>query len=119
MNLRLRAFPDRGPLVWFAFSAGIAAWIVHLTLFASIVALVHRHGYFWIFHVGNAGALVLTLLATWMCWRMVRDADAYAGPDWPAERIRFLGHVGLLVNAINLLLIVTEGSYVYFIRTGG
>jgi len=57
MNLRLRAFPDRGPLVWFAFSAGIAAWIVHLTLFASVVALVHRRGDFWIFHVGNAGGL--------------------------------------------------------------
>jgi len=85
MNLRLRAFPDRGPLVWFAFSAGIAAWIVHLTLFASVVALVHRRGDFWIFHVGNAGALVLTLVATWMCWRMVRDADAHTDPDWPAE----------------------------------
>ena len=119
MNLRLRSFPDRGPLVWFAFSAGIAAWMVHLTLFASVVALVHRRGDFWIFHVGNAGALVLTLVATSLCWRMVRDADAYAGPpDWPAERIRFLGHVGLLVNAINLLLIVAEGSFVFFIRTG-
>jgi len=53
-----------------------------------------------------------------MCWRMVRDADAHAGVDWPAERIRFLGHVGLLVNAINLLLIVAEGSFVFFIRTG-
>jgi hypothetical protein len=118
MNLRLRAFPDRGPLVWFAFSAGIAAWIVHLTLFASVVTLVHHHGYFWIFHVGNGVALVLTLVATWMCWLMVRDADANAGPEWPAERIRFLGHLGLLVNAINLLLIAVEGSYIFFIRTG-
>jgi hypothetical protein len=118
MNLRLRSFPDRGPLVWFAVSAGIAAWLIHLTLFASVVELVHRHGYFWIFHVGNASALVLTLVATWMCWRMVRDADAQAGTDWPAERIRFLGQVGLLVNAINLLLIAAEGSYIFFIRTG-
>ena len=76
-----RAFPDRGPLVWFAFSAGIAAWMVHLTLFASIVALVHRRGDFWIFHVGDTGALLLTLIATWMCWCMVRDADRHRGPS--------------------------------------
>jgi hypothetical protein len=49
---------------------------------------------------------------------MVRDADEHADPEWPAERIRFLGHVGLAVNAINLLLIVAEGSFVFFIRTG-
>ena len=36
-SLRLRAFPDRGFLVWFALTAGIIAWIVHLVAFAALV----------------------------------------------------------------------------------
>ena len=27
--------------------------------------------------------------------------------------------IGLLINTINLMLILLEGSYIYFIRTGG
>jgi hypothetical protein len=32
--------------------------------------------------------------------------------------MRFLGALGLAVNGINLLLIVAEGSYIFFIGTG-
>jgi hypothetical protein len=50
---------------------------------------------------------------------MVRSTDEDEESGTPNGRIQFLGQFGLLVNAINLLLIVVEGSYVYFIRTGG
>jgi hypothetical protein len=117
-SLRLRAFPDRGFLVWFALSAGIVTWIVHLTAFAALVEFVHDHGYFWLFYVGNGSAFVVTLLALWMSWLMAASSDESEEAGTPAGRIRFLGLCGLLINAINLMLILLEGSYIYFIRTG-
>lgn len=115
-DLRLREFPDRGPIVWFALTAGILAWMVHLTAFAALVELVNDHGWFWLFYVGNGAAFAMAALAMWLSWLIARagagtpeDAGTVAG------RIRFLGLLGLLVNGINLLLIVWEGSYVFFI----
>ena len=118
MSLRIRAFPDRGFAVWFALTAGIVAWIVHLVAFAAIVSFVHDHGYFWLFYIGNAGGLVVTLIALALSWAMVRAGGDDEEAGTPAGRIRFLGEFGLLVNSINLLLIALEGSYIYFIRTG-
>jgi hypothetical protein len=118
-SLRLRAFPDRGFLVWFALTAGIAAWIVHLVAFAAIVEYVHDHGHFWLFYLGNGTALVVTLLALALSWVMARSGEDSEEAGTPAGRIRFLGLCGLLINSINLMLILLEGSYIYFIRTGG
>jgi hypothetical protein len=118
MNLRVRDFPDRGFAVWFALSAGIVVWIIHLTAFAAIVTFVHTNGYFWLFNAGNALAIIVTVIATVLCWLMLRSTDADEEDGTPAGRIRFLAEFGLLVNAINLLLIALEGSYVYLIRTG-
>ena len=50
---------------------------------------------------------------------MARAGDDSEEAGTPAGRIRFLGLCGLLINAINLMLILLEGSYIYFIRTGG
>ena len=118
MSLRLREFPDRGFLVWFALTAGIVAWIVHLTAFAGAVGFVHDNGFFWIFYVGNAGAIAVTVIATWLSWLLVRAGDESEEAGTPGGRIKFLGLLGLLVNGINLLLIMLEGSYIYFISTG-
>ena len=87
--------------------------------FAAIVEFVHDHGYFWLFHVGNGTALVVTLLALWLSWQMVQVAPTRArSPARPAGVSASSAEFGLLVNAINLLLILLEGSYIYFIRTG-
>ncbi len=118
-SLRLRAFPDRGFLVWFALTAGIATWLLHLVAFAAVVEYVHDHGRFWIFYAGNGVAVVVTLIALWLSWLMARSGDDSEEAGTPAGRIRFLGLCGLLINAINLMLILLEGSYIYFIRTGG
>jgi hypothetical protein len=118
MSLRLREFPDRGFLVWFALTAGIVAWIVHLSALAAIVEFVHDNGYFWLFYAGNGLAVAVTLLALWLSWLVARAGSDDEESGTEAGRIRFLGLFGLLVNAINLLLIVVEGSYIYFLRTG-
>ncbi|HEY7105399.1 MAG TPA: hypothetical protein VH986_03260 [Acidimicrobiia bacterium] len=119
MSLRAREFPDRGVLVWFALTAGIAAWTAHLIGFASLVAFVHDNGYFWIFYVGNGVAIVITLLAAWLSYLMIRSTDDDESAGTTAGRIRFLGIMALLTNGINLMLILLEGTYVFFLRTGG
>jgi hypothetical protein len=118
MSLRVREFPDRGVLVWCALTAGIVAWIVHLSAFAALVEFVHNNGCSWIFTLGNGAALVVTLAAGWLSWLMYRAGTDAEGVGTPAGRIRFLGALGLGINGINLLLILLEGSYVYFIGTG-
>jgi hypothetical protein len=118
MNLRVREFPDRGVVVWFALTAGIVAWVLHLTAFAALVEFVHDNGYSWLFTLGNALALALTFVAGWLSWLIYRAGSDDEDVGTPAGRKRFLGALGLLVNGINLLLILLEGSYVYFIGTG-
>jgi hypothetical protein len=120
MSLRLRGFPDHGFLVWFALVAGIVAWAAHLLFFSAIVGFVRDEGYFWLFYLGNGLCLLLALLATWLSWLLYRAGDDEdEAADTPGGRIRFLGGLGLLVNAINILLIVTEGIYIFFIPTHG
>jgi hypothetical protein len=118
MSLRVKDFPDRGVLVWFAITAGIVAWIVHLSAFAALVGFVHDNGYFWIFSLGNGLAVAITLAAGWLSWLMYRAGTDDEELGTPGGRMRFLGALGLAVNGINLLLIMLEGSYVYFIGTG-
>jgi hypothetical protein len=118
MNLRTRAFPDRGVVVWFALTAGIAAWAVHLVAFASLVEFVHDNGYSWIFTAGNVVAVAVTLFAGWLSYLIYRAGNDDEELGTPGGRMRFLGALGIVVNGINLLLILLEGSYVYFIAPG-
>ena len=93
--------------------------LLHLVVFVAVVEYVHNHGRFWIFYAGNGVAVVVTLIALWLSWLMARSGDDSEEAGTPAGRIRFLGLCGLLINVINLMLILLEGSYIYFIRTGG
>jgi hypothetical protein len=118
MSLRLRGFPDHGFLVWFAVGAGIFAWMVHLTALAAVVGFVHDNNSFWLFHVINFGCLVVAAVAMWLSWLLYRAGDAPIESGTTGGRIGFLGALCLLVNGINILLIVVEGSYVFVIPTG-
>jgi hypothetical protein len=119
MNLRVRDFPDRGALLWFALTAGIVAWIAHLVFFASIVEFVNDNGYFWLFHVGNVVCIALAVLAIYLSWLVYRAGEDDDEEDpTPEGRMRFLGLLGMASNGINLVLILFEGSYIFFIGTG-
>ncbi len=118
MNARVRLFPDRGIVVWFALTAGIAAWVAHLVGFAALVEFVHDNGYWWVFTAGNIVAVVITLVAGWLSWLIYQAGADDEELGTPGGRMRFLGALGIAVNAINLLLIMVEGSYVYFISAG-
>jgi len=118
MSLRLRGFPDHGFLLWFALSVGLVAWVAHLLFMAAAVGLVRDDGAFWVFHVANAVCAVLAALGLALSWLVYRAGTDPEDAGSAAGRLRFLGALGLLLNGINLLLIVTEGAYIFFIPVG-
>ncbi len=79
---------------------------------------MHDNGFFWLFYVGNTIALAIALVALWLSWLLVDSSDESEAAGTPGGRRRFLGLFGLLINGINLLLIVMEGTYIFFLSTG-
>lgn len=95
-------------MIWFAVLGGIAAWLVHLIATASLVAAAcPHHPVLWVVHTVTAITLLVTAAAMTMSWRLRFAAD---------EPRRFLGDLGMLLNATNLALILLEGSFVLFIH---
>src|SRR5262249_29175490 len=104
----------RGFYVWFAVCGGIGAWIVHLTAVSALARRTCLTGEDWVLHALTIGLAAVTIFAMVLSARL-RTAKT-AGP---AERERahlpFLGDMGLLIGAINLLLILFEGSLVFWV----
>ena len=66
----------------------------------------------WVMHgltVVLAGAV---LLGIWYCWWLTKLSTDSESSGSPGGRTVFLGWVGVLVGALNLLLIVYEGVLV-------
>lgn len=102
---------------WWAAMAGIPAWLVHLVAEASLAreACV-RPATIWAMHAITAACAAVVLIALAGAWSFARlPAADDDGTDRPA-RLRFLGRLGLLVGALNLLLIIGEGSYVALVH---
>ncbi len=116
MDLRLRAFPRRGPLPWIAVCTGIAMWTVHLVAGAALAPNVcNDHAAYDAINVLTVVTALVTVAAMLVCVRMMRyrDTNELSG----GGHIRFLGVMGLLVNAINLMLILLEGGFVVAIHS--
>ncbi len=107
----------RGALVWYAVFGGLGAWIVHLVFVVGAEHWSHTHPrYSWTLNASTVVCAAATVVALGLAWRLLRaagDADPAATDD--AGQLVFLAQVGLLVGAINLALILLEGSYVLFI----
>lgn len=97
-----------GARVWFAVLGGIGAWMTHLVAESSLARQTCLSGDEWILHLLTVGLAGVTVVAMVLAARL-RVADA---PD-----LHFLGNFGLLVGAINLLLIVFEGALVFWVPT--
>ena len=107
----------RAVSVWYAAFGSIGAWIVHLVYCASAVQWTHDSPRWeWTLHAATAGCALATVLAMALAYRLVRaasGADESGAAD--AGQLLFLGRLGLLVGAIDLALIILEGSYVLVI----
>jgi hypothetical protein len=110
----------RGLTVWFAVFGGLGAWTVHLLALTSLTQwTVDSHRGQWPLDAITGVCVAVTLVAfalSWRLWRAGRSGDDEA--DDPAGRIRFLGFSGLVFNAINLALILTEGLAVPVLYPG-
>ena len=102
---------------WFAVLGGIGAWLVHLTYAASVVRLTCEHpGLIWSIHAVTAVTALVTVFAIVMSAGLVRESADDESAGTRAGQIRFLGLMGVLVGAINLALILLEGSFAIFLR---
>ena len=102
---------------WFAVLGGVGAWMVHLVYSASVVELTCDHpGLIWTIHGASAGTALVTVVAMAMSAALVREGADVESAGTRAGQFRFLGLMGLLVGAINLALILLEGSFAIFLR---
>ncbi|MDQ1434543.1 MAG: hypothetical protein QOF59_1359 [Actinomycetota bacterium] len=110
----------RGVEVWYAAFGGIAAWTVHLLFVASFEHWTFLHSqYRWTLHAATVVCTLATVVAMLLARRLLNIAagsDPASNDD--AGQLLFLAQLGLLVGAINLALILLEGSYVLFIPRG-
>jgi cytochrome bd-type quinol oxidase subunit 2 len=106
----------RALLVWYPLVGGIGAWTVHLMALASAARWAEDTHHMWLLHLLTAVCAAATVLAMWLAHRLA--AAAGRASDEALEdpgQLLFLGHLGLLVGAINLALILLEGLYVVVI----
>lgn len=105
----------RGFEVWFAVFGGVGAWTVHLVYLAAAEHWTHiEHQWSWTLNACTIVTAVVTVVAMALSWRLVQAAkDADESDSGDAGQIKFLGQLGLLFGAINLALILAEGSYVW------
>jgi hypothetical protein len=102
---------------WFAVLGGVGAWMVHLTYAASVVRLTCEHpSLIWTIHGVTAVTALVTVAAIAMSAALVREGSDAESAGTRAGQFRFLGLMGLLVGAINLALILLEGSFAIFLR---
>ncbi len=103
--------------VWFALLGGIGAWIIHLLLLTTVVQLSCEHPrYLWVMHGATVAALAVTAVAAALALRLARESgDPASSTD--AGRNRFLGQLGLLIAAVNALLIIVEECLVIVFRS--
>jgi hypothetical protein len=107
-----------GFTVWYALVGGIAAWAIHLVGLAALVRLTcNDMSWEWALHGLTVLTLAMTLVALGLSWRLQRvpvDDDSLVDE---ASRNRFLGRMGLLINAFNFALISLEEIYVIVLHS--
>lgn len=102
--------------MWVPVTAGIVAWLVHLTALAALTRDECRHHTTWVSHVITGATATATVLAMVGCELLRRrGVRAAERPDEPAHQLGrelvFIGWFGLLIGGFSLALILYEGSW--------
>jgi hypothetical protein len=99
--------------VWFPLIGTVGLWMVHLVGSAALTrATCNAPNREWMLHALTAVTAVPTAIGIVLAWRLLaanRDDDS---ADSDAGRRRFLGVLGVIVAAANLLLILAEEGMV-------
>jgi hypothetical protein len=97
---------------WFPVFGSIPAWTVHLLAITALARYsCNVPSTRWTFHVITALTLAMAVAATLLSARLVREGGDETSPEGPG-RMAFLGRLGLLIGATDVLLIVLEEVYV-------
>jgi len=118
MTTTLRPAPPTGLRVWIPVIAPIGLWAVHITAVSALTRLAcNDHNYRWVQHgltIATAPGVVVCML---MATRLVTAGRGMSEEEGSVPgRTRFLGLFALGVGAVNLAMILLEGSYVIFIH---
>lgn len=106
--------PMRALRIWFPVYGGIGTWMAHLVFVAAFTRYrCNTPGSTAWMHLATLGLAAVTVVALVLSVSLVRS-NRGASDDDPSQagQLRFLGVSGLLIGAINLALILVEGSYV-------
>jgi hypothetical protein len=105
-------------LVWYALLGSIGAWTIHLVLFAAYVRFsCNAPGSSWVMHVATAVTLAMTVLAMWLCRRMLRSSEGDESSDEEGGRAQFIARMGLMIGALNFALIALEEIYLIVLNS--
>lgn len=108
----------RGLRVAYVFAGSTAAWMAHLFFASGFVRYsCNAHGTGWYQYLATGICAALAAHATWIAYGLHREGRA--DPEdagTPRGANNFIGLVGILVGAANLLLILGEGSFVGLIH---
>ncbi len=99
-------------VTWFPVFGSIPAWAFHLLALTALTRYsCNVTSTRWTLHAITAATLAMAALATAMSARMVHVGGDEASPEGPG-RLAFLGRLGLILGATDVLLIVLEEIYV-------
>jgi hypothetical protein len=106
----------RGLALWGPALGGIGAWIIHITVEASLVESSRSHeAVVWLMQLLTVVTALIAAAASWLSWRLVVRSRATEAEGSPAGRTAFLGWFGLITGLLNVTLILVEGVYLVVI----
>ena len=113
MSTSLRPAPT-GLKVWIPVTAPIGLWAAHLTADSALSRLAcNDHPYRWLQHALTVGTALGVVVCMVLALSLVRAGRGSSEEDGTAQgRTMFLGLFGLGVGAVNLAMILLEGTYV-------
>jgi hypothetical protein len=105
-------------LVWYALLGSIGAWTIHLVLFAAYVRFsCNAPGTSWVMHLATGVTLAMTVLAMWLCRRMMQSSEGDDSSDDEGGRAQFIARMGLMIGALNFALIGLEEIYLIVLNS--
>jgi len=114
-QVRLR---HRGIRVAYTLAGSTAAWIFHLIYASSFVRYTcNVSGTTWVQHVGTAFFAAIAIHAGWVGYGLYKEGRTDSeDAGTPRGTNHFVGLLGVIFAAINLLLILGEGAMVGLIH---
>jgi len=113
------ALRHRGIRVAYTLGGSTAAWMAHLFFASSFVRFTcTSSGTTWAQHLATAVCAAVAASAGWVGYSLYREGRSDTEDAGTARGANhFVGLLGMIFGAVNVLLILAEGSYVVLIHS--